>query len=111
MPSTDSGRALRRRSTDAERLLWRLLRGRQLTGLKFRRQQPVGRYVVDFVCLEQRLVIEVDGGQHAWRREADDEREAWLARQGYRVLRFWNNEVLRQPDAVLRSIDRAVRTN
>jgi very-short-patch-repair endonuclease len=109
MPSTDNARTLRRHSTDAERVLWRHLRARQLTGVKFRRQQPLGPYVVDFVCLENRLVVEVDGGQHARQRQADAERDAWLTRQGYRVLRFWNNDVLREPAAVLQSIDRAVR--
>ncbi len=91
-------RELRNNPTDAERLLWRQLRFWQLEGYKFRRQQPLGRYIVDFVCLEKRVVIEVDGGQHSQR--VDAERDAWLRNEGFIVLRFWNNEVLKDIDAV-----------
>jgi very-short-patch-repair endonuclease len=93
---------LRKHMTDAERALWRHLRSRQLSGHKFRRQQPIGQYVVDFVCLEKRLVIELDGGQHAETDQAsyDDERTAWLEQNGYRVLRFWNHEVLRSIETI-----------
>jgi adenine-specific DNA-methyltransferase len=87
-------RDLRREMTDAERMLWRHLRQRQVAGRKFRRQHPVGQYIVDFACLEAGLIIEVDGGQHAERRTYDTARTAWLERQGFRVLRFWNSEVL-----------------
>lgn len=80
--------------TDAERLPWRHLRQRQVAGQKFRRQHPMGNYIVDFACLEASLIVEVDGGQHADRQEYDRERTAWLEGRGFRVLRFWNNEVL-----------------
>ncbi len=101
---TGAARVLRRHSTDAERVLWRHLRNRQLKGKKFRRQAPIGPYVVDFVCHEARLVVEVDGGQHAQARDRDQARDAWLRSQGYRVLRFWNNEVLRNTQGVLERI-------
>ncbi len=97
-------RALRTSSTDAENLLWRQLRRKQFTGLKFRRQQPIDKYVVDFVCFEKRVVVEVDGGQHALEREKDAEREEYLIRNGFKVLRFWNNEVLQNIDGVLEVI-------
>jgi very-short-patch-repair endonuclease len=91
---TSLTRQLRKNSTTAERKLWRYLRSRSLAGFKFARQEPIGPYVVDFVCREQRrLVIEVDGGQHADNRR-DAVREQWLVAHRYRVLRFWNNEVL-----------------
>lgn len=103
---TNSARALRRRMTDAERRIWYFLRGRHLVGFKFRRQHPIGPYVVDFVCLEQKLVIELDGGQHA-SDPNDPHRDAFLQRNGYRVLRFWNNEALSRTAAVCESILRA----
>ncbi|MGH8549763.1 MAG: endonuclease domain-containing protein [Methylococcales bacterium] len=78
-------RHLRRSSTDAERALWRRLSNKQLAGAKFRRQQPLGSYVVDFVCFEHGLVIEVDGGQHSWTKECDSLRTAWLQQRGYKV--------------------------
>jgi very-short-patch-repair endonuclease len=90
---TNLARQLRKNSTAAERKLWRYLRSRSLAGFKFVRQQPIGPYVVDFVCREQRLVIEVDGGQHADNKQ-DAIREQWLVDHRYRVLRFWNNDVL-----------------
>ena len=101
---------LRRNSTDAEQLLWRLLRSRQLAGYKFRRQQPLGGFIVDFVCLEKRLVVEVDGGRHVEPLKAahDSERSAWLEQQGFRVLRFWNHEVLNQIEEVKDAIWRAL---
>jgi very-short-patch-repair endonuclease len=85
---------LRNNPTDAERILWQHLRLRQLGRYKFRRQQPLGPYIVDFVCLEKRLIVEVDGGQHNSHHADDERRNAWLEQQGFRVLRFWNNEVL-----------------
>lgn len=89
---------LRWEMTEPERKLWWGLRGRQLEGFKFRRQVPLGPYVADFCCLEAKLIVEVDGGQHAdAKREHDEKRTAWLATQGYRVLRFWNYEVLEDP--------------
>jgi very-short-patch-repair endonuclease len=84
---------LRKRSTAAERKLWRYLRSRSLAGFKFVRQEPIGPYVVDFVCRQNRLVIEVDGGQHADNKR-DTVRDRWLVAHRYRVLRFWNNEVI-----------------
>ncbi len=99
-------RALRRRMTDAEQLLWRLLRNRGVHGAKFRRQHPLGRYVVDFYCHEAKLAIELDGGHHATpsQRAYDQKRAADLERQGIQVLRFWNREVLQQTEAVLNAI-------
>ncbi|UCG99004.1 MAG: endonuclease domain-containing protein [Burkholderiales bacterium] len=94
--------SLRRQPTDAERLLWQRLRGEQL-GAKFRRQHPYLGYVLDFVCLERKLVIEVDGSQHA-ESETDEKRDRDLRASGFRVLRFWNNEVITQTDAVLERI-------
>jgi very-short-patch-repair endonuclease len=98
--------------TDAERLLWRYLRNRQLGGYKFCRQRPIGSYIVDFVCLEKKLVVEVDGGQHAGQLELDAKRSGYLEDKGYRVLRFWNNEVLTEKESVLTlvlsSLDRNV---
>jgi len=102
-------RDLRRHQTDAERRLWRRLRDRQLAGAKFRRQHPIGQYIVDFCCLEAKLVVELDGGQHAARRATDTERTAFLEAQGYRVLRFWNNDVLSNLDGVLQRIAEALR--
>jgi very-short-patch-repair endonuclease len=97
-------RALRAESTDAERRLWYHLRARRMTGMKFRRQHPVGPYVVDFVCFESGLIIEVDGGQHQEQVEADCLRDGWLRVRGFLVLRFWNNDVLQRTDVVLEEI-------
>jgi len=93
-------RALREAPTDAEALLWFHLRDRRLGDHKFRRQRPVGPYFADFACLEARLIVELDGGQHAEALAYDERRTRFLEAQGYRVLRFWNNEVLKQTDAV-----------
>ena len=92
--------------TDAEQLLWRHLRDRQQAGAKFRRQEPIGRYFADFCCVEHKLIIEVDGGQHDDGRqiEYDRRRTAELRRRGYRVLRFWNTEVLGELMGVLETI-------
>ncbi|MBM2826309.1 MAG: (cytosine-5-)-methyltransferase [Dehalococcoidia bacterium] len=99
-------RGLRRNMTDAERALWFRLGRRQLVGVKFRRQQPIGPYIVDFVTFERKVVVEVDGGHHGeTTTKADDEaRSAWLRQEGFNVLRFWNNEVLSNPEGVLESI-------
>jgi very-short-patch-repair endonuclease len=91
-------RELRNNPTNTERVLWRQIRSWQLDGYKFRRQQPLGPYIVDFVCLEKRVVVEVDGGQHG--DQVDAERDNWLRDQGFVVLRFWNNEVLKNMDGV-----------
>ncbi|MEN4904766.1 endonuclease domain-containing protein [Luteimonas sp. TWI1416] len=103
----DLARRLRQTMTDAERALWRHLRMRQMAGARFRRQHPIGPYVVDFVCLAQGLVIEVDGGQHA-ESTSDAARDAFLRAQGYRVLRFWNHDVLGNPEGVWLRIRQAL---
>jgi len=94
---------LRKEATDAERFLWRFLRGKQL-GVKFRRQHPFNSFVLDFVCLERKLVIELDGGQHAETASADNERMRFLQVAGFRVLRFWNNQVFQETEAVIETI-------
>jgi len=103
---TTLARGLRKRQTDAERALWNKLRSKQIEGVKFRRQQPIGPYIVDFVSLERKLIIEIDGGQHNERkvREKDQEREEWLKEKGYQTLRFWNNDVLTNIEGVLERI-------
>jgi very-short-patch-repair endonuclease len=100
---TFQARRLRRNATDAELRLWNGLRSRAIDGCKFVRQQPIGPYVVDFVCRERRLVIEVDGGQHN-ESDADRVRDQWLQDHNYRVLRFWNNDVLNNTNGVLETI-------
>jgi very-short-patch-repair endonuclease len=99
-------RQLRHEQTDCETRLWQHLRAHRLFGLKFRRQQPVGDYVVDFFCSEHRLVVELDGGQHRERAAFDLERDAWLRSHGYAVLRYWNNDVMGNLDGVLEDIAR-----
>lgn len=94
-----NARALRANMTDAERAIWQHLRAEQM-GVKFRRQVPIGRYIVDFVCFSHRLIIEIDGSQHA-DSASDKVRDAFLVAEGFKVLRFWNNEVLQQLDGVL----------
>jgi len=94
--------------TDAERKLWEALRDRRLDGFKFRRQHPLGPYVLDFFDEAHGLVVEVDGGQHGDNAEVDAVRTAWLEQQGCRVLRFWNNDVLTNVDGVLETIRRAL---
>ena len=107
---TAVARSLRRGQTDAENALWFRLRNRQIDGAKFRRQQPIGQYVVDFICFESKLVVEVDGGGHnkAHMIANDNKRTLWLGERGYRILRFWNDEVLRNPDGVLERIQEAL---
>ena len=102
--SIERAKELRKSLTEAELRLWGRLKQRQLHGMKFRRQQPIGPFIVDFVCFERRVVVEVDGGQHAERSEYDSERTRWLQSRDYRVLRFWNNEVLAQTDTVAQAI-------
>ena len=97
----NTARALRKRSTDTEAYLWRHLKNKQMEGFKFRRQQPIGRYVVDFTSLEKRMAIEVDGGQHA-NDPNDKMRDQWLRYEGYKVLRFWDNEVFSNLEGVWR---------
>jgi very-short-patch-repair endonuclease len=95
---------LRSNATAAERCLWQRLSRRQLGGYKFSRQMPVGPFICDFMCREARLVIEVDGGQHDPLEGRDRQRTAYIEAEGYRVIRFWNNEVLGNPDGVLAAI-------
>jgi very-short-patch-repair endonuclease len=97
-----SARALRGNMTDAERKLWYRLRAHRFNGASFRRQMPIGPYIADFVCLQARVIVEVDGGQHGTERDAS--RDAWLRRQEFRVLRFWNNDVLSNLDGVMQVI-------
>ena len=107
--SRDRARQLRRDETDAERKLWARLRNRRFAGVKFRRQHRIGPFIADFCCVECRLVVELDGGQHATRTESDQRRTEFLGGQGYRVLRFWDNEVMNEFDAVLERIVEALR--
>ena len=93
---------LRKRLTDAEKLMWRHLKTKQVEGLKFRRQESIDRYVADFVCYEKRIIVEIDGGQHC--EERDGNRNRWFEVQGFKVLRFWNNEVLNNTQGVLEVI-------
>ena len=95
---------LRRNSTDAERLIWSRLRGRGLAGYKFKRQVPIAGFVVDFAALEAKLIIEIDGGQHSVRLEADQLRTEKLERFGYRIVRFWNHDVLNNIEGVLDAV-------
>jgi very-short-patch-repair endonuclease len=104
-PRLTRARALRTNATDAERTLWRHLRARALDGHKFVRQVPIDRYVVDFICREARLIIELDGGQHAG-SAYDAARDAALGRLGYRVVRYWNADVLRNLEGVLTDLKR-----
>jgi len=97
----DKARELRGQMTDAESMLWQQLRGRRFQNFKFRRQRPLGPYILDFVCLEAGLVIEVDGGQHADQEAYDQQRTACIAQAGLRVIRFWNHDVLNDTPAVL----------
>ena len=94
--------------TEAERRLWMFLRRKQLGGHRFRRQVPLGHYVADFACLDRRLIVELDGGQHAEMADRDRSRDDWLAARGYRVVRFWNNDVLRDTPSVLEVVQRAL---
>jgi very-short-patch-repair endonuclease len=94
---------LRKQSTDAEKHLWYNLRANRL-GFKFKRQVPIGTYIVDFICLEKRIIVELDGGQHLDNQKYDLERRAWLNTQGFKVLRFWNHDVLEQTTLIIEVI-------
>jgi very-short-patch-repair endonuclease len=98
-------RVLRRAMTDAELRMWYHLRAGRFLGLKFRRQVPLGNYIVDFICPSALLIVELDGGQHAERIAQDEERSRWLQGQGYRVIRFWNSDVLGNLEGVLQEIE------
>ena len=106
-----NAQTLRETRTDAEGLLWHYLCDKQLDGYKFRRQQPIGPYIVDFACMPQKLLIELDGGQHAEQHTYDQKRDAFLQEQGYTILRFWNNEVFENCFGVLESIYAALRND
>ena len=95
---------LRQNMTEAERRVWQILRSHRMTGYQFRRQVPIGRYIADFVCHEARLIVEIDGGQHDRSSPREAERTGFLQNQGYRILRFWNNEVLANLDGVHQTI-------
>jgi len=94
---------MRSEPTDAERALWQLLRAKRFVGYKFKRQVPIDRYIVDFVCFANRLIIEADGSQHA-ESQYDAERDAYLAAQGFRISRFWNNDILTKTEGVSEAI-------
>jgi very-short-patch-repair endonuclease len=102
--NTTTAKRLRRQQTDAERILWFRLRGRRLAGWKFKRQVPIDRFIVDFVCADAKLIVELDGSQHAVRTLQDEERTKNLEAMGYLVLRFWNNDVMNNLDGVLQEI-------
>jgi very-short-patch-repair endonuclease len=103
---THLAKGLRKRSTDVEQLLWSRLRAGRFEGMKFRRQHPIGQYIADFVCLERKLIIELDGSQHALPDEIlkDRQRDVWFEKEGYTVIRFWDNEVLTNTSGVLEVI-------
>ena len=103
-------RELRQKQTDSEKALWQKLRDKQFEGIKFRRQQPVGPYIVDFISPKEKIIIEIDGGQHNEKeiQKKDEERTVWLEKEGYLILRFWNNEVLFNPGGVLERIREAI---
>jgi very-short-patch-repair endonuclease len=104
----ERARRLRHDLTETEAVLWRALRGDQLLGHKFRRQQTIGPYIVDFVDLGTKLIVELDGGQHADAVDYDERRDAWLMSEGYRVLRLWNNDVTENLEGVLTRIVEAL---
>ena len=106
MDPLDFARHLRHGQTDGENRLWSRLRDRRLFGIKFRRQQPMGEYVVDFVSFEKRLIVELDGGQHAEQIDYDTRRDAWLCGQGFEIVRYWNSDVTGNLDGVLEDIAR-----
>jgi very-short-patch-repair endonuclease len=99
-----NAKSLRSNQTEAEKQLWYNLRAGRFLDLKFKRQKPIGTYIVDFVCLEQKMIIELDGGQHSTQLEYDTKRTEFFESQGYRVLRFWNNQVLQEMVGVLEVI-------
>jgi very-short-patch-repair endonuclease len=104
-------KGLRRNETEPEQIVWSWLRNRQMEGVKFRRQQPIGNYIVDFVSFERKLIIEVDGGQHnkTLLAQQDEQRTKWLKSEGFHVLRFWNNEVKENPEGVFLRIAEVLR--
>ena len=105
-----NARSLRSTMTEAEKRIWFHIRAHRLNGASFRRQFPIGAYIVDFVCFEGRLIVEIDGGQHA-ESQRDKARETWLRSQGFVVLRFWNNDVLANTEGVIEKINEALNTS
>ena len=101
---TELAKNLRKKSTDTENYLWLFLKNRQIEGIKFRRQEPLGRFILDFVSYDRKIVIEVDGGQHNLDKDKDRARDRWLKSQGYEVIRFWDHDVLENKDVVLEVI-------
>jgi len=112
MPSSEAShetaRRLRRDQTPAEQVLWRHLRTKRMCNVKFRRQHPIGTYFVDFCSIQRKLIIEIDGGQHADQSAEDEVRSSFLKSYGYRVLRFWNKQVLENTDEVLAEIEKSL---
>jgi very-short-patch-repair endonuclease len=102
------GREFRRDGSRAERISWHLLRDRRINGAKFRRQHPIGRYFADFACISRKLVIEIDGGHHAFQVEADARRTVAMEQEGWRILRFWANEVVQNPESIWSAIEIAL---
>ena len=108
MNLTNKARLLRKNQTDVEQLLWKQLRNRHLYQFKFRRQFPIEPYIADFACLELKLIIELDGGQHANRVNYDNQRSLFLEQRGFKVMRFWNNDVIENTVGVLEAIHLAI---
>ena len=108
MTLTNQARSLRKNQTDVEQRIWQQLRNRRLLNHKFRRQFPIEPYIVDFVCLELKLIIELDGGQHADQLDYDQYRSQYLGQKGFKVLRFWNNEIIENNEGVLETIRLAI---
>ena len=109
-PAISLARKLRKDQTDTERKLWSLLKSRSLLGYKFRRQRPIGLYVVDFCCMKPRLIIEADGAQHSRKSDEEVTRTSFLEKRGFLVIRFWDNDILLRPNAVLEGIIQALNT-
>ena len=110
--ANERARSLRKNQTGAERMLWRAIKQKQLGGCRFRRQHSKGLYIVDFICLEKKLIVELDGGQHGLPEQAahDAKRDAWLEANGYHVARFWNDDVYANLDSVLNAILELLQT-
>lgn len=104
--NTERARSLRRNMTLEERMFWNVLRTKRFNGFKFRRQEPIGPFIVDFVCFDRKLVIELDGGYHAKTKDYDESRSQWLESQGFRVLRFWNDDIHERLDYVKETVRR-----
>jgi very-short-patch-repair endonuclease len=106
--SYETARQLRKLPTPAEKRLWLVLRGEKLNGLHFRRQHALGKYIIDFVCVKWKLAIEIDGSQHLEQSDYDIQRTAYLESQGYKLIRFWNDQVMNDIEGVIQSIEAAL---